>query len=62
MKVRNKTLVPRNPFAVAASQKKAGKHETSSKTQRQKDKQAIQKSLKAENPDKTDESNKAGAE
>ncbi len=33
MKTRDKTLVPRNPFAVAASQRKAGAHEKTEKNQ-----------------------------
>jgi hypothetical protein len=51
MKKIDKTIVPRNPYAVAAKQKKAGKHEDNPKAERQKSKQNIREALADENPD-----------
>lgn len=51
MKTRNKTVVPRNPYAVAATLKKAGKHEKSNKAKRQENKQTLSKILKNESDD-----------
>lgn len=51
MKTRNKTVVPRNPYAVAATLKKAGKHEKSNKAKRQENKQTLNKLIKNENDD-----------
>lgn len=45
MKNRDKTLVPRNPFAVAASQRKAGAHEKTEKTKRRDARQALKREL-----------------
>lgn len=41
----DKTIVPRNPYALAAKQKKAGKHVDTQKTERQKSKQDIRQEL-----------------
>ena len=45
MKTRGKTLVPRNPFAAAASQRKAGAHEKTEKTLRRDARQALKREL-----------------
>ncbi|GAB7129481.1 hypothetical protein JCM19000A_39890 [Silvimonas sp. JCM 19000] len=45
MKTRDKTLVPRNPFAVAASQRKAGAHEKTEKTKRRDARQALKREM-----------------
>lgn len=52
MKVRNKTLVPRNPYAVAAGQKKAGKHDKSNKAKRQESKQQLRQIISTLNDKK----------
>ena len=46
MKKRDKTIVPRNPFAVAARQRVAGAHEKSFKAMRQQQKQQLRHALK----------------
>ncbi len=46
MKNRDKTIVPRNPFAVAARQRVSGAHEKSVKALRQKRKQELLHALK----------------
>ena len=46
MKVRNKTIVPRNPYAVLASSKLAGAHVKSKKAIRKKEKMNLKKELK----------------
>ena len=46
MKTRNKTIVPRNPFAVVARQRVAGAHEKSFKAMRQQQKQQLRQALK----------------
>jgi hypothetical protein len=43
MKIRQKTIVPRNPVAVAASLRKAGAHETPEKVKRRDEKQRLRK-------------------
>ncbi|MGL4668820.1 MAG: hypothetical protein ACRCWR_12940 [Saezia sp.] len=48
MKKIGKTIVPRNPYAVAANQKKAGKHEDNPKAERQKSKQNIREEVDGE--------------
>ncbi|WP_434779563.1 hypothetical protein [Neisseria sp. Ec49-e6-T10] len=48
MKVRHKTIVPRNPFAVAAHQRKAGSHEQTHKAKRKQDKQQLHKMLRTQ--------------
>ncbi|CAK7031736.1 hypothetical protein CUZ56_02941 [Saezia sanguinis] len=50
MKTRHKTLVPRNPYAAAAAQKKAGTHEKSTKAKRQQAKRQLRALL--DTPDK----------
>ncbi|GGP25012.1 hypothetical protein [Silvimonas amylolytica] len=45
MKTRGKTLVPRNPFALAASQRHAGAHDKRHKIKRRDDKQALKREL-----------------
>lgn len=45
MKTRGKTLVPRNPFAVAAHRRKAGAHERTHKAQRHHDRQMLRRDL-----------------
>ncbi|GGP17841.1 hypothetical protein [Silvimonas iriomotensis] len=45
MKTRGKTLVPRNPFALAASQRHAGAHDKRHKVKRRDDKQALKREL-----------------
>ena len=48
MKNRDKTIVPRNPFAVAARQRVSGAHEKSFKAMRQQQKQLLRRALKLE--------------
>lgn len=45
MKTRGKTLVPRNPFALAASQRHAGAHDKQHKVKRRDDKQALKREV-----------------
>jgi len=46
MKITIKLPKPRNPFAMAARQKKAGAHDKTEKAKRQAARQALQKELK----------------
>ena len=46
MKQRGKTLVPRNPYAVAASLRKAGAHDKTAKIRRRDAKQALQRAVR----------------
>ncbi len=46
MKTRGKTIVPRNPFAMAASHRKAGAHDKPEKVKRQHARQALQRDLR----------------
>ncbi|MCL2871434.1 MAG: hypothetical protein FWF41_00355 [Betaproteobacteria bacterium] len=43
MKKKGKTLVPRNPFALAARQRRAGAHDKTYKVKRRDDRQALRK-------------------
>ena len=43
MKKKGKTLVPRNPFAVAARQRRAGAHDKTYKIKRRDDRQTLRK-------------------
>ncbi|MDR3426591.1 hypothetical protein [Silvimonas sp.] len=45
MKTRGKTLVPRNPFALAATQRHAGAHDKAHKVKRRNDKQTLKREL-----------------
>ncbi len=49
MKKRGKTLVPRNPVALAARQRRAGVHDKAYKIRRRDDHQALRKLLASEN-------------
>jgi hypothetical protein len=46
MKYKQNTLVPRNPFAIAAKRRKAGAHELPQKTKRRDEKQQLKKMLR----------------
>lgn len=46
MKQRGKTIVPRNPYAIAASYRKAGAHEKTAKIRRRDARQALQRALR----------------
>jgi hypothetical protein len=48
MKKRERTLVPRNPFALAARQRRAGAHDKAHKIKRRDDRQALRKLLHLE--------------
>lgn len=48
MKRKGKTLVPRNPFAVAARQRHAGVHQKTHKIKRRDDRQALRKLMRTE--------------
>ncbi|MCL2309979.1 MAG: hypothetical protein FWC42_06850 [Proteobacteria bacterium] len=48
MKKKGQTLVPRNPFALAARQRHAGAHDKTHKIKRRDDKQALRKLLHTE--------------
>lgn len=45
MKIRGKTLAPRNPYAVLAKQRAAGAHEKTHKAKRQQANQRLRQSL-----------------
>ncbi len=47
MKTHGKTIVPRNPFAVPASQRKAGAHDKTEKARRHNARQALQHEVRA---------------
>ncbi|AOY00082.1 hypothetical protein [Jeongeupia sp. USM3] len=47
MKKIGNTLVPRNPFAAAASRRKAGAHEKTEKVRRRDAKQALRQAMQA---------------
>ena len=48
MKKKGNTLVPRNPFALAARQRRAGAHDKTYKVKRRDDRQALRKLLNIE--------------
>jgi hypothetical protein len=48
VKKKGKTLVPRNPFALAARQRRAGAHDKTHKIKRRDDRQALRKLLRTE--------------
>ncbi|MDR0770523.1 MAG: hypothetical protein LBE75_04925 [Burkholderiales bacterium] len=51
MKKRGRTLVPRNPFALVARQRRAGAHDKAHKIKRRDDRQALKKLLRTEKDD-----------
>ncbi len=47
MKTRHNTIVPRNPYVMAAAQRLAGAHEKSHKVKRQRDRQQLRQALRS---------------
>ena len=47
MKTRHNTIVPRNPYVLAAAQRLAGAHEKSRKSKRQQDRQRLRAALRS---------------